>query len=126
MRNTKKKNTTITVCGERWDVPRGFGAVYRRVALAELAILAKGKPGKVIDEIETILRLVGYTASREAIADWPLRKRVEAQVYCANVYARASDNPVQRHPKPSWLPDPWQGPWTGKGAFAGPTPTEIR
>lgn len=119
------RTTSITVTGERWDVPRGFGELYRRVAREQLAALGRGRPGVVIDGILSIMRLVGYDASITTVAAWPLRKRIEVEIYCATVHARAGDNPVPRHPKPSWLPDPWKGRWAGDGAFAGPTPTVI-
>ena len=52
--------------------------------------------------------------------------RVEAVVYAATEHARASDNPVQRHPRPSWLPErAWQGPERGEGVWAGPSGTPI-
>lgn len=132
------RTTTIAVLVgstvEYWDVPRGFGALYRRVARDHLDLIAKGRPGKLIGQVQDLLRLVGYEASSEVIAEWPLRKRIEAEIYAANVHARAGDNPVQRYPKPDWLPDPWQGPPPDlshiredlRGAFAGPGPTEVR
>jgi hypothetical protein len=124
-----KKTTTITVAGERWDVPRGFGAEYRRRALMH----AHGDVQHEASVLSDLLLLVGYEASAETIAAWPLRKRVEAEVYAANVHARAGDNPVQRHPALSWLPEPWQGPPADvshireslRGAFAGPTGTRL-
>lgn len=126
MGSWKGRTTTITVRGERWDVPRGFGAIYRRVARHDLELIAAGKPGQVIGEIRDVLLLVGYEASIAVVSDWPLRQRVEASVYAATVHARAGDNPVQAHPKPKWLPDPWKGPWRGQGAFAGPGETVLR
>jgi len=60
------------------------------------------------------------------VSEWSLRRRVEALIYAANVHARASDNPVQAHPKPSWLPEPWKGRWSGDGAFGGPGGTVLR
>ena len=38
-----------------------------------------------------------------------LRERVELQVHAAREHASASDNPVQRLPRPSHLPPPWRG-----------------
>lgn len=120
------RTTKIRVLGETWRVPRGFGRVYARSVKEDLALIAAGKPGEVIGGIIDVLALVGYTATVEQVADWDLRRRTEASIYAATEYARASDNPVQRHPRPSWLPaQPWQGPWSGEGAFAGPSPTPI-
>ena len=122
----KQRATTIRVLNETWCVPRGFGAAYRRVLKDHFALIAAGAPGKLISEVIDLLALVGYHATVEQIADWDLRRRVEAVIYAATEHARASDNPVQRHPRPSWLPDrAWQGPPRGEGAFAGPSGTTI-
>jgi hypothetical protein len=118
-------HTTITVHGERWDVPRGFGAQYRARAKDEDVDLRVGRPGKVIHAIATMLMLVGYEASTAAISDWPRRKRVEAFVYAMNEHLRASDNHIQAHPCPAWLPEPWRGPMKGDGVFCGPSPTVL-
>lgn len=130
-----RRTTTITINGERWKVPRGFGVAYRREAEHQFELIAQGKPGEIIDVIRDLMGLIGYGPTLAAIADWPLRKRVEAVVYAANVHCRASDNPVQRHPELAWLRNyvPWCGPPADvshlreslRGAFAGPTPTEI-
>lgn len=122
------RTTTIEVLGEPWDVPRGFGAEYSRQVKEDLALAGKGKPGEVIGRIRDCLELIGYTASTETIADWPLRKRVEAVVYALNVHLRASDNPIPRHPRPDWFPaEPWQGPGAyGASIFDGPRPTVIK
>jgi hypothetical protein len=129
----KQRTTTIRVLNETWRVPRGFGAVYRRVLKDHFALVAAGKPGKLISEVVDLLALVGYDGTREQVANWDLRKRVEAVIYAATEHARASDNPVQRYPRPSWLPTPWQGPPADvsgiradlRGAFAGPSGTPI-
>jgi len=121
------KTTVVTVNGERWEVPRGFGAAYLREARGDLKLAAKGRPGQIIERIQGVLGLIGYDASVEEIANWPLQKRVEAVIYGGNVHARASDNPIQRHPKPAWLPDPWRGPDVGEGVFRqSPGPTPVR
>jgi hypothetical protein len=127
-RSTKsQKTTTIRVNGEIWKVPRGFGRVYARAVKADLNLIRAGKPGEVIGGIRDVLALVGYEATIEQVADWSLRKRVEASIYAATEYARAGDNPVQRHPRPSWLPaDPWKGPQRGEGVFGGPGGTPIK
>lgn len=127
------KTTTITVNRERWDVPRGFGQAYLREAHRQLELIRVGKPGEVISVVIDLLSLVGWEPTREAVADWSLRKRVEAVVYAATVHLRAGDNPVQRHPELSWLPKPWQGKPRNldhirpslRGAFDGPAPTEL-
>ncbi len=122
----KARATKIRVLDEIWRVPRGFGAAYRRVLRDHFALIAAGEPGKLISEVIDLLALVGYHATAAQVADWDLRRRVEAVVYAATEYARASDNPVPRHPRPSWLPDtPWKGPPRGEGAFLGPSGTPI-
>jgi len=131
----KPRTTVIRVLDETWRVPRGFGAAYRRVLEDHFALIAAGEPGKLIAEVIDLLALVGYAATVDQVADWDLRRRVEAVIYAGTEYARASDNPVQRHPRPSWLPpSPWQGPPADvshvrpdlRGAFAGPSGTPIR
>lgn len=122
----KQRTTAIRVLDETWRVPRGFGAAYHRVLKDHFALIAAGEPGKLISDVIDLLALVGYTATVAQVADWDLRRRVEAVIYAATEYARASDNPIQRHPRPSWLPAiPWQGPQRGEGAFAGPSGTPV-
>ena len=118
--------TKIKVLGETWRVPRGFGRAYARAARDDLALARAAKPGRVIGTVVDLLALVGYDATVAQVADWDLRRRVEAVVYAATEHARASDNPVRRHPRPSWLPaDSWKGSQRGKGAFMGPSGTPI-
>ena len=130
----KARTTQIRVLEETWHVPRGFGAAYRRVLKDHFALIEAGEPGKLIFEVVDLLALIGYAVTAEQVADWNLRKRVEAVIYAATEYARASDNPVQRYPLPSWLPErPWQGPPADvsriraglRGAFEGPGGTPI-
>lgn len=132
--NAVRPTTKVRVRHEIWCVPKGFGAAYRREVARQLELIGAGKPGEVVSIVSDLLALVGYEAAREQIADWNLRKRVEAVIYAATEHARASDNPVQRHPRPSWLPDrPWQGPPADvsriradlRGAFAGPRGTPL-
>jgi hypothetical protein len=96
-------------------VPRGFGAAYRECA------------ADPVDEetLSDILALVGYDASPEEIHEWPLDRRVEAEVWAARVHLRASDNPIRVPPRPEWMPAPWLGPSRGKGIFGGPAPTPL-
>ena len=123
---SKQPTTKIRVLDETWRVPRGFGAMYRRVLKDHFELLAAGEPGKLLSEVIDLLALVGYHATIAQVADWDLRRRVEAVIYAANVHARASDNPIQRYPRPSWLPqDPWKGPGTDAGSFWGPGGTPI-
>ena len=129
----KQRATKIRVLDETWRVPRGFGAAYRRVLKDHFVLIAAGEPGKLISEVIDLLALIGYEATVDQVADWDLRRRVEAVIYAATEYARASDNPVQRYPQPSWLPKPWQGPPADtsrlradlRGVFAGPSGTPI-
>ena len=129
----KARTTKIHVLKETWRVPRGFGAAYRLVLKDHFALIAAGEPGKLISEVIDLLALIGYDATVDQVADWDLRRRVEAVIYAATEHARASDNPVQRHPRPSWLPKPWQGPPADvsriradlRGVFAGPSGTPI-
>jgi len=122
----KPRTTKIKVLKETWHVPRGFGAVYRRVLKDHFKLISDGELGKLISEVIDLLALVGYHATEAQVADWDLRRRVEAVIYAATEHARASDNPIQRYPRPSWLPeDPWQGPPCGDGLFHGPGGTPI-
>ena len=130
----KQRTTEIRVLKETWDVPRGFGAVYRRTLKDHFVLIAAGKPGTLISEVIDLLALIGYSATREQVAEWNLRKRVEAVIYAATEHARASDNPVPRHPRPIWLPEqPWKGPPADvsgiradlRGVFEGPSGTPI-
>ena len=79
--------------------PRGFGAAYRRTAQ---------EPASA-EELRSLLGLVGYEASLEAIAGWKLLRRVQAEVHATYEHLRASDNSVPRHPRPDWMPEPWKG-----------------
>lgn len=118
--------TKIRVLDEIWHVPRGFGAAYQRVLRDHFSRLSAGEPGKRISEVIDLLALIGYQTSLDQVSGWDLRRRVEAVVYAATEHARASDNPVQRHPRPHWLPErAWQGPDQGEGAFAGPSGSLI-
>ena len=111
------KTTRISVGDEQWDVPRGFGREYQRIAAHEKKAPVAG--------LADLIGLIGYTASDEEMASWPLRKRVELTVYAANVHMRASDNPMQRHPRLEWLPEAWTGPPVGEGLYAEPGPTPL-
>jgi hypothetical protein len=117
--------TKITVLHEKWEVPRGFGAAYDREARFQLDLIRKVKPARIIDRVCDSLLLIGYSAARDVVVNWDLRRRVEAVVYAQNVQLRASDNPIPRHPKPVWLPEPWMGPYAGEGVWAGPMPTVV-
>lgn len=124
-----KRTTPIRVKGQTWRVPRGFGAVYLRVVKADLELIGRGKPGAVLHGIIDVLALIGYAATPEQVADWDLHKCVEASVYAATEHARAGDNHVRRHPRPSWLPaHPWQGGLVtaSPGVFSGPAGTPIK
>ena len=121
-RASMTRTTKIHVLDEVWHVPRGFGAAYQRVLRDHSA----GEPGALISEVIDLLALIGYQTSSAQVAGWDLRMRVEAVVFAATEHARASDNPVQRHPRPSWLPArAWQGPDHGEGVFSGPSGTLI-
>jgi hypothetical protein len=95
--------------------PRGFGAAYRRAA-------ADPERPEVLSDL---LALVGYSVSPETIAGWPEVKRCQAEVHAVNVHLRASDNILQAHPRPSWMPEPWQGSPEGDGVFEGPGGTRL-
>jgi len=125
-RTASARTTKIRVLGETWYVPRGFGRAYVQAAKDDLALAGAAKPGDVIGIVIDLLALIGYYATVEQVANWDLRRRVEARIYAATEHARASDNPVQRHPRPSWLlEDPWKGPLHGEGLFRGPSGTRI-
>lgn len=93
--------------------PRGFGRFYRD----------HWNPGA--ERVRRALARIGWTATDEEIATWTDTMRTEAFAYAHVVHARAGDNPVRRHARPSWLPgDPWKGePWSiGQMSNPGPTP----
>jgi hypothetical protein len=114
--------TKIRVQDETWQVPRGFGIAYRRLAKN----IVNDGTDKRLTEVIDLLALVGYEATYAQVAGWNLRRRVEAVIFAGTEHARASDNPVPRHPRPDWLPErPWQGPPRGFGVFAGPGGTPI-
>lgn len=118
--------TLIRVNGERWRVPRGFGRMYVVVARNHTRAVAEGRLEQWIVALRDMLELVGYTADPATLAAWPLRKLVEADIYAANVALRASDNPIQRHPRPEWLTaESWKGPTIGDGIMSCPSPTVI-
>lgn len=114
----KGRTTTIIVSGDKWDVPRGFGAAYLREADYQVDLLRSKKPAELLDRVRGCLGLVGYTASIDTVSDWPLRKRVEFVIWAQYVHLKASDNAVQVPPRPAWLPEPWSGPEQGEGVFA--------
>lgn len=95
--------------------PVGFAADYRRTRQHPASAKA----------LSDLLALVGYEASEAVVERWTAEKRVEAEVYAANVYLRASDNILRRCPRPEWLPEPWQGPMKGEGVFEGPSGTVL-
>lgn len=103
-----------------WELPFGFGVEYR--AIAEHFVKLYGHCGDdAADIVCDILGLVGYDASFEVVHGWELFQRVEAYVYARNVHDRASDNPLRRHPKPTWLPEPWLGPESADCSVRGGT-----
>jgi hypothetical protein len=105
----------FTYGGQRFRAPRGFGVEYRRRLEREM-------PDTTV--IRSALELIGYTAKPSTIAKWAVIQKVEALAYAANVHARASDNPLPRHPRPVWFPvEPWTGPeYEVLGSLhAGPT-----
>lgn len=95
--------------------PRGFGAAYRRAA----------KEPAPAETLCSLLSLVGYETTAEAVELWSIVRRVQAEVYAINVHLRASDNALQRHPRPEWMPEPWQGPRLGEGVFEAPGGTPL-
>jgi hypothetical protein len=115
----------IRVLGSTWLVPYGFGVVYGRVAAEHIEYDRTGKPERLLETVSDMLGLVGYEAPAEVVKGWNLRKRVEAEVYAANVHARASDNPIRKHPRPAWMPDAWLGPERGSDVWGGPGPTPL-
>jgi hypothetical protein len=122
----RSRTTKIRVQGEIWRVPRGFGRAYLRAAEDDRKLSDRGEANLAFQTVVDLLALVGYQATIDQVAAWNLRQRVEAVIHAAVEHACASDNPIQRHPRPAWLPEQtWQGPWRGEGAFAGPSGTPI-
>lgn len=131
-----KDTTTIIVLGERWEVPRGFGAAYRLEVFEQMRHFRAGRPSYMIDDVIDVMLLVGFAPTRSAVYEWPLRKRVEAIVYCADVALRSSGNilrphvairaggNIRPHPPLSWLPEPWCGGSSDEGRRRFPTKIE--
>lgn len=119
------KTTEIVAFGETWKVPRGFGAAYTGVAAVHASYMEAGIPGCIYDSISQLLARVGYEVAPATIEGWPLRQRVEAEVYAHNLTARICGAPIRGHRRPRWLPDPWRGPVVGEGALRGPSPTRV-
>ena len=94
-----------------WDVPSGFGSHYARCA----------KDPATISVLRSMLGLVGYDASSDFVGRLSFRDRVELEVYASREHAAASDNRVQRHPRPTILPPPWRG-----NALRSDAPTVLR
>lgn len=102
---------------ETFEPPPGFKSVYARVARIPVSLPI----------LSDMLGLVGYEASPAVLETWSVEQRVQAEVYAANVHLRASDNVLRKHPKPDWLPEPWQGPEGPDALFgASGTPLEAR
>ena len=120
------REVEIGVLDEVWWVPYGFGRRYKQVATEHIEYLRTGQPETLLDTLQGMLGLIGYEVSVETLKRWGLRKRVDAEVYSANVHARASDNLIRRCRRPSWMPEPWTGPSLGEGIFDGPGPTVLR
>ena len=115
----------IKVNGEDWAVPRGFGRIYAHTARQFSRWLGAGDARRVVRHVSDAMGLVGYDVASGALLKWTVRQCVEAYIFAVYEYANASDNPVRRHPRPGWLPEPWRGPAWGRGAFAGPGPTPL-
>jgi len=82
------RKNSITVHGEQWDVPFGFGREYMRTVKGEAHHLADGKPGLVIEIIRNQLELIGYTASVETISNWPRPEDNLTRIGAANAPPR--------------------------------------
>lgn len=103
--------------------PVGFASAYARVR----------RDPATPAQLESLLSLVGYHASAPCIERWPLERRVEAEVYAANVHLRACENPLRRCPRPEWFGEPWQGEPCDvsavredlRGAFEGTSGTPL-
>jgi hypothetical protein len=95
--------------------PLGFQGVYQRVARDP------ARPEVLSD----LLALIGYDAAPEDIERWTTERRVEAEVHAVNVHLRAQENRLRAHPRPAWMPEPWQGQNVGEGVFAGPAGSKV-
>lgn len=118
------KTVTVNTPFGLMDAPRGFGADYRRRAKDHAEALAKGRPVEVIGPIVFLLEMVGVEVAPEDVSEWTAQQRVEAEAWAAREHLIASDNPLQRHPSPSWLsprcnPDPDPGQTFGETARVG-------
>lgn len=102
-----------------WQVPRGFGKDYKWRARNN-----GPKPSQLL----SLLELVGYTARLEDVEQWSLFRRVQAEAYAARLHLNASDNGLQRHPRPKWMRAPWGEEETkgdSMGIYTGRGPTVL-
>jgi hypothetical protein len=127
MNGRPAKTVSVKVFEEQWNVPRGFGRAYIQAARAH------GDPARgsinphFVLELEESMLLVGYRVGDDAVKRWTMRERIEAVIWAQTEHLRASDNPIQRHPRPSWLPEPWAGENTTEDdLFGGLAPTIVR
>lgn len=79
---------------EVWSVPRGFAKEYIRRARIPCSAAVWCD----------MMSLVGYTLSEDTYNRITLQQRIEAEIFASREHLSASDNPVQRHPRPLWLP----------------------
>jgi hypothetical protein len=63
--------------------------------------------GRTTEGVVDLASLVGYEICHaEALTPAQL---LELEVWAERTHLRASDNVVRVPPRPTWLPDPWQG-----------------
>lgn len=91
---TRSPTVTVRMGDEDWQVPRGFGAAYRRV-WGDMA-----EP----DVLSDMLILLDIHVAAERIEAMTERARIDAEVWAAQTILWVNDNPVPRPPMPAWMP----------------------
>lgn len=93
---TKLVKVRIPITWEKtevWEVPHGFGQEYQRRARNPISAAVWCD----------ILGLVGFEVTPTMFKKLTLKQVVESEIYATREHLSASDNAIQRHPKPEWL-----------------------
>lgn len=89
-----RKTVEISIAGNLWQVPYGFGKAYKEAHLQK----------QTAKDISRLLALVAVPVQPEEIISWPYKKRLEAFVWASNVILVGLNEglrPVRQHPCPA-------------------------